>query len=148
MSRLMSVAHTTAAVRDRTKTVTRRVGWWTDKRGRRLLQPGDMVTLCAKVMGRRYRCDCADLIDGWSDCPDCDDGWCVEPLERICDVEVVSVIREKLNDIVDRPDDPALEGFPEMGPYDFIAFFCDAFSVGPTEMVTRIEWRYLDEAAK
>ena len=35
MSRLMSVAFTEQAVRDRTKTVTRRKGWWEDKNGRR-----------------------------------------------------------------------------------------------------------------
>ena len=81
MPRLMSVAFTEAQVRARTKTVTRRKGWWTDKAGRRLVVPGDRLTLCRKVMGRRRR-------DGD-----------VEPLVRICDVEVVAVRRERLGDI-------------------------------------------------
>lgn len=40
MPRLMSVAFTEQAVRDRTKTVTRRKGWT-------FLKPGDRLTLCA-----------------------------------------------------------------------------------------------------
>ncbi len=43
--RLMSVSLTEAAVRDRTKTVTRRLGWL-------FLRVGDRVTLCRKVMGQ------------------------------------------------------------------------------------------------
>ena len=46
MPRLMSVAMTEQAVRDRTKTVTRRKGWL-------MLAPGDRLTLCAKVQGRK-----------------------------------------------------------------------------------------------
>lgn len=49
----MSVAMTTEAVRNRTKTVTRRKGWWLDSRGRRILHAGDRLTLCEKVQGRR-----------------------------------------------------------------------------------------------
>lgn len=70
MSRLMSVALTEDAVRERRKTVTRRLGW-------QFLNVGDTLTLCRKVMGRK---------------PD-------EPLVRICDVEVVSVRRETLRTI-------------------------------------------------
>jgi hypothetical protein len=46
MPRLMSVAFTEQAVRDRTKTVTRRKGWT-------FLAPGDRITLCRKVTARR-----------------------------------------------------------------------------------------------
>ena len=83
---------TEAQVRDRTKTVTRRTGW-------RMLRAGDRLTLCAKVMGRRPG----------------------EPLDRITDVEVVSVRREPLNAIT--AADVAAEGF-QMTPSEFIAFFC------------------------
>lgn len=125
MSRLMSVAFTEQAVRDRTKTVTRRKGWLFAK-------PGDRITLCRKVMGRKKG----------------------EPLERICDVEIVSVHRERLNaltweagtskDYGER--EVAREGFPGMSPSDFIQqFFVDAQGMSPTDVVTRIEWRYLDE---
>lgn len=46
MSRLMSVSLTEQAVRDRTKTVTRRLGW-------RFLKPGDTLTLCRKDLAGR-----------------------------------------------------------------------------------------------
>ncbi len=65
--RLMSVSLTEEAVRDRTKTVTRRLGW-------RFLKVGDRVTLCRKVMGRKKG----------------------EPLVRICNVEIIDVRREPL----------------------------------------------------
>src|SRR3954449_12954490 len=58
VSRLLSVALTTQAVRERRKTVTRRLGWL-------FLKPGTRLTLCEKVQGRRPG----------------------EPLVRICDVE-------------------------------------------------------------
>jgi len=62
ISRLMSVSLTLDQVRDRTKTVTHRAGWL-------MLKPGDRLTLCRKVMGRRRG----------------------EPLDRIADVEVLTV---------------------------------------------------------
>ena len=44
--RNMSFAMTTEAVRNQTKTVTRRFGWW-------FLKPGDMVQPVEKAMGLR-----------------------------------------------------------------------------------------------
>jgi hypothetical protein len=44
--RLMSVAFTEDAMRRRAKTVTRRKGWT-------FLVPGERITLCRKVMGRK-----------------------------------------------------------------------------------------------
>ncbi len=70
LSRLMSVALTEDAVRDRCKTVTRRRGWT-------FLKPGDHLMLCRKVMGRKPG----------------------EPLVRIAEVEVTSVRREPLGAI-------------------------------------------------
>jgi hypothetical protein len=60
----MSVSLTEGAVRERRKTVTRRLGW-------RVLKAGDRLTLCRKVQGRRPG----------------------EPLIRLAEVEVVSVCR-------------------------------------------------------
>lgn len=118
MPRLMSVAFTEAAVRARIKTVTRRAGWLK-------LQPGDYLTLCRKVIGRKPG----------------------EALVRIVDVEVVSVRREPLNAIT--PAEVALEGFPDMEPREFIQrFFVDAQGMQPSDEVTRIEWRYLDEVPR
>ncbi len=116
MPRLMSVSMTEAAVRARTKTVTRRKGW-------AYVRPGERITLCRKVMGRRG-----------------------EPLVRIVDVRVVSVRREPL-ERVDAAD-VAREGFPGMSPAEFIStFFVDAQGIAPTDLVTRIEWVYVDEPA-
>lgn len=118
MSRLMSVSHTTEQVRNRSKTVTRRLGWWEDKNGRRMVKAGDTLTLCEKVMGRKG-----------------------EPLVRLCDVEVVRVTRERLSFI--NLSDVRREGFGGWLPEEFVAFFCETFKVTPETMVTRIEWRYL-----
>jgi hypothetical protein len=57
---------TTDAVIEQRKTVTRRKGWWLDKNGRRLLKPGDTLTLCRKVQGRKPG----------------------EPIERLAEVEL------------------------------------------------------------
>jgi hypothetical protein len=112
----MSVALTEQAVRERRKTVTRRLGWAN-------LKPGEQLTLCRKVMGRRK-------ADGT-----------VEPLIRIAEVEVVSVRREPLSSI--GPGETTLEGLPEMTGGAFVEFFCKAMRCTPDTWVTRIEWRYL-----
>lgn len=128
MPRLMSVSHTTDAVRARTKTVTRRTGWL-------MLKAGDRLTLCEKVMGRRKG----------------------DPLVRICDVEVVDVRREKVWDITEAdiaaegvPVDDGRFGevYTDTGqptPLAWIEWFCEAMGVRPDDDVTRIEWRYLDD---
>ena len=111
----MSVAFTEQAVRDRTKTVTRRKGWL-------FLKAGDRLTLCRKVMGRKPG----------------------EPLERICDVEVVSVRRQPLT-AIDYAE-VGREGFPGMLPSEFVRrFFVEAQGMARSDLVTRIEWRYLDD---
>ena len=118
MPRLMSVAFTEDAVRRRAKTVTRRKGW-------RFLTPGERITLCRKVMGRKAG----------------------EPLVRITDVEVVSVRREPLERIT--AEDVAREGFPGMSPEEFMRrFFVDAQGIQPSDHVTRIEWAYVGERAE
>jgi hypothetical protein len=116
MSRLMSVTLTEQAVRDRRKTVTRRLGWTH-------LKPGEQITLCRKVMGRKKA------------------NGTVEPLVRITEVEIVSVRREPLSSI--GPGETALEGLPDMTPDAFVEFFCKAMRCTPDTAVTRIEWRYL-----
>jgi hypothetical protein len=136
MSRLMSVAMTTDAVIERRKTVTRRKGWWLNKNGRRLLNVGDTLTLCRKVQGRKPG----------------------EPIDRLAEVEVVSVRREPLCAVAGPyafdqngqylwPEVIA-EGFPDMGPDEFMQrFFIDAQGMSQYSEVTRIAWRYLDGEA-
>lgn len=125
MSRLMSVSKTERAVVERRKDVTRRLGWWEDKRGRRLLKPGDHLTLCRKVMGRKKG----------------------EPLVRLAQVEVVDVRRERLNQItaadVEREGVDLPPGFS--GPVGWAAWFAGEMRCPVDTEITRIEWRYLDE---
>jgi len=112
----MSVSFTEQAVRERRKTVTRRKGWL-------FLKPGDRLMLCRKVMGRKRG----------------------EQLVRIAEVEVISVRREPLGHITD--DDVEREGFRCMTPHEFIRrFFVEKQRIGPTDEVTRIEWRYVSES--
>lgn len=132
----MSVAMTTDAVIERRKTVTRRLGWWEDKNGRRLLKPGDTLTLCRKVQGRK---------------PD-------EPIERLAEVEVTHVTREPLSALLFSESldlgsgssswavaEVEREGFPGMDPARFVLdYFVDAQGMDSDDLVTRIEWRYLD----
>lgn len=126
MSRLMSVAMTTDAVIERRKTVTRRKGWWTDKNGCRLLRPGDTLTLCRKVQGRKPG----------------------EPIERLAEVRVLSVTRGPLRDLTGTPEWAAgemeREGFPGMDPDHFMDhYFSNAQGIDRSEDVTRIEWFYI-----
>ena len=82
---------------------------------------GTRLTLCRKVMGRRRG----------------------EPLVRIVDVEVADVRRERLDLIT--ADDVHAEGFPDMTPEEFVAFFCRTHTgCTPESVVSRIQWRYLD----
>lgn len=127
MPRLMSVAMTEQAVIERRKTVTRRKGW-------RFLKAGDRLTLCRKVQGRKPG----------------------EPLVRLAEVEIVSVRREPLRELLGLNPlggvtdysrrEMAAEGLPGMHPLEFIdTYFVEAQGMSPYEEVTRIEWRYLDE---
>jgi hypothetical protein len=114
MPRLMSVSLTEPQVRDRSKTVTRRMGWLA-------LQPGTRLTLCRKVMGR----------------------WRGEPLVRIVDVEVLAVRRERLDAITPEEvrAEGFLDMTPAQF-VDF--FRSSHTGCTPASEVTRIEWRYLD----
>lgn len=114
----MSVSLTEEAVRARYKTVTRRRGWT-------FLKPGDRLTLCRKVMGRKPG----------------------EPLERLAEVEVVSVRREPLNAITDEDVKAEGTGHRAWSDYSraeaFVDWYCRKFKVKPDTDITRIEWRYL-----
>jgi hypothetical protein len=111
------MALTTQAVRDRQKTVTRRLGW-------KFSKPGDRLTACPKVQGRRRK-------DGT-----------VDPLVRICDVELVDTRRERLDSIT--LEDVEREGFPGWTPAQYVAFFCEHMKGPPDTEVTVLTWRYLD----
>lgn len=124
MPRLMSVALTEPQVRARTKTQTRRLGWWTTKAGHRMVTAGDQLWLCRKVMGRRPG----------------------EPVEKIALVDVVEVRRERLDAIT--VADVAAEGFPGHGPEWFVEFFCQHMGVTPATEVTVITFAYPEEGTR
>lgn len=121
MSRRMSCSLTIDAVKNQTKTVTRRaVGMW------RNLKPGDRLTLIEKGMG---------LAKG-------------EKQVVLAEVEVVDVRLVQLYGISD--EEIEREGF-YMDHTDFVDMWLDSHRVPPFQTQTeameyevrRIEWRYL-----
>jgi len=127
MSRRMSCSMTIEAVRDRTKTVTRRhVDTW------KTLAVGDQLTLIEKGMG---------LPKG-------------SKQVVLCEVEVTAVTIEPLSAL--NPAECAAEGFPSYTPFEFAAMWmsghgyalpADEHSVNRISC-RRIEWRYLPEVAE
>jgi hypothetical protein len=118
MPRNISFALTTAQFRDRTKTVTRRLGW-------KFLKPGDVLCGCVKCMG---------LKPG-------------EQIERLGMIRVVSVRREPLSAMSKTcyGDQEAIrEGFPELTGFGFARMFCKHMGGDQKQIVTRIEFEYLD----
>lgn len=118
--RLLSCALTEPQVIDRTKTETRRLGWWLDKNGRHLVKPGDQLQLVRKAMGRKPG----------------------EPIVVLARVEVTDVVREWLHFI--SQEEVAAEGFPGWTPAEFIEFFAREMRCHHATEVTVIRWRYLD----
>lgn len=116
MPRNMSFALTTDQIRNRTKTVTRRLGW-------KFLKAGDLINACVKCMGLRPG----------------------EKVERLALLRVYSVRREPLRWIERELDGAALEGFPELSEWDFVERFCRHMKCDRNVEVTRIEFEYVDQ---
>jgi hypothetical protein len=114
----MAFSLTTPQVQARTKTVTRRAGHaWL------CLKPGMHVQAVEKGMG---------LKKG-------------ETVNRLAVLRIIDVRLEPLI-AIDQADVNA-EGFPEMTPHEFIAFFCRTHrGTQPTDEVVRVEFAYLDQA--
>lgn len=121
--RRMSFAITTDQILNRTKTVTRRVGWNHLKIGERLLAVDKLRTRSAQKLAvievvsiRKERVldirtdDCRREGMGRGEC------WCKR---KSCD--------------------------QAGGPWCFINMFCDAMGVAPDATVNRIEFKYVDE---
>lgn len=117
-NRRMSCALTIPAVRDRSKTVTRRhPATW------RTLAVGDRLTLIEKGMG---------LPKGARQVV-------------LAEVEIVSVALVILGHI--DPVELAAEGFPGMAPADFVSMWLASHAPLDGSLVRRIEWRYLASAS-
>ena len=121
MSRRMSCSMTIDAVRDRSKTVTRRhVDTW------KTLRPGDRLTLIEKGMG---------LPKGAKQVV-------------LAEVEIVSVRAELLDAMESEPYATIHEGLPDMSVNEFFEFWSKSHGyskASPSSVpCRRIEWRYLD----
>jgi hypothetical protein len=115
--RMMSFAMTTPQFKARTKTVTRRDGWW-------MLKPGDRVMGVRKSMGLKRG----------------------EKVECLGVIEIVSTRRELLQAIANESNGCSLEGFPEWDadPWKFVDFYFDGKKKNPRMEVNRIEFKYVD----
>lgn len=117
MPRNISFALTTDQIRNKTKTVTRRKKWL-------FVKSGEILNACVKCMG---------LKPG-------------ETIERICQIRVTDVRREKLSLMLNRKygdNEAKLEGFPAMYGDQFVYMFCDHMGGKPDQEVTRIEFEYV-----
>jgi hypothetical protein len=114
----MSFMLTTEQVKNQTKTVTRRLGWWK-------LKTGDIIQPVEKGMG---------LKKG-------------EKVVKIgCPIRVVSTRTEPLNHIT--TDDCRLEGFPTFSTLGFVTMFCLHNKCLGDVLANRIEFEYLNESGK
>ena len=112
--RNISFQLTTEQIRNKTKTVTRRLGWL-------FLKPGDILNACVKCQG---------LKKG-------------EKIIKICQIRVKSVRRELLfNMNVDEVESEGFPEFKEK-PWKFIEMFCEHNKCEPDTLVTRIEFEYV-----
>lgn len=119
MPRHMSFMLTTQQIREKTKTVTRRDGWWD-------LQPDTILIATEKCQG---------LKKG-------------EKIVKICQIRVVSVRSERLRAMTDNAEygrvECRLEGFPGLTPEQFVEIFCRTHKkCTPDRAVNRIEFEYV-----
>ena len=111
---------TSEQVRNRTKTVTRRTGWWLDKNGKHIIRPGDRIQPIEKGMG---------LKKG-------------EKQVRIGGLITVIDVRRELLCNITRAE-IAKEGYPKMEWLEFVQRFCRANRCRADAEVTRIEFKYV-----
>lgn len=118
--RRMSFHITTAQIENRSKTVTRRLGWDFAKVGDRVLAVDRLRSKDARKLA------IIEIVSvGW------------EPLNRITEADVI------------REGDPFPRPSYQNGPIDlpvkrFVERFCQAMKCEPSTAVNRIEFRYVD----
>ena len=108
---------TSDAIRNRTKTVTRRLGW-------NHLEPGTVLQAIVKGQG---------LKKG-------------EHVEKLAVIRVVSVTDEHLSSIEFNygPDETTREGFPDLTACQFVTMFARANNCTAGTWVNRIAFEYVD----
>jgi hypothetical protein len=118
----MSFALTTEQIKNRTKTVTRRVGWG-------FLNPGDIVNACVKCMG---------LKPG-------------EKVQKLAQIRVVRTRIEPLSRMILQGEygasEAAKEGFPGWSGDQFVEMFMEHMTAkfSADTLVNRIEFEYVEE---
>ncbi len=115
--RNMSFSKTVKRIKDRSKTVTRRLGWAD-------LKPGDLFCAIEKGQGLKRG----------------------EKVQRLAVLRCVSNQAEPLTPRQVRrhgPDEVRREGFPGMSVRNFVKFFCREMAVREGRMVNRIEFEYV-----
>lgn len=121
--RNISFSLTEKQFRDRTKSVTRRLGWT-------FLKEGDRLMGCRKCMG---------LKKG-------------EKILRLGEIEVVSVRREPLSRMTADSDyglaEAIAEGFPKLSGGQFAEMFCNHMKCRLETVVTRIQFKHVEVSAK
>jgi len=110
--RLMSFRLTVEQMRARTKTVTRRFGWWD-------LKPGDLVQPVVKGQGIPK-------------------GGHAEPIGG--PIRIIATGWEPL--FVVNEHECRREGFPELTPAEFVAMICRHYRCSPGDIINRIEFAY------
>jgi hypothetical protein len=120
LPRYISFMLTQPQIRARTKTVTRRMGW-------KDLKPGTLLMAAEKCQG---------LGKGGK-------------IKRLGLIRVTCVRRERLDEMLNNTGWGALEckaeGFPDMTPSAFVAFFCHSHKgCTPSSEVTRIQFEYVN----
>jgi hypothetical protein len=110
--RRMSFALTTEQIKNKNKTVTRRLGW-------NNLMPGTLIQPVVKCMGLK-KGEKQQLIGG--------------------PIEVISASVQRLYQISQQ--DCEAEGFPNMNPPQFIDMFCKANKCDKNVLVNRIQFKY------
>lgn len=121
--RNMSFMLTTDQIRNRTKSVTRRLGW-------KNVKPGELIQAVVKGQGIKKG----------------------EKVEKLAIIRVKASRQEAIQALLDDRSygrvECAREGFLDSAyadPYEFVRFFCRSHNrCTPETVVTRIEFEYID----
>lgn len=113
----ISFSLTTPQFLDKSKDVTRRLGWGD-------LKPGDRLMACEKCQGIKRG----------------------EKIVKLGEIVVVSVRHETLHRMITDKDygkeEARREGFPHLTGAEFVAMFCKAMNCLRSQIVTRIEFAH------
>jgi hypothetical protein len=112
--RNMSFALTSKQILNKTKTVTRRLGW-------KFLNIGDLIQPVEKCMGLKKD----------------------EKVKKLgCPIRIIYFHWEPLDWILE--NDVIREGYPALTPAAFVVMFCRKMKCNPNDYIRRIEFEYTE----